>query len=95
MIDLEENFRKWLSEKHKSSTVNAYIRRIIAVYKKNFVQENFHFSNNYLGILTENLMPLLVKSYEFSNKEYYIDRVTIWHALDYFSRIPFLVSLRN
>lgn len=87
MIDLEENFRKWLSEKHKSSTVNAYIRRIIAVYKKNFVQENFHFSNNYLGILTENLMPLLVKSYEFSNKEYYIDRVTIWHALDYFSRI--------
>ena len=22
MIDLEENFRKWLSEKHKSSTVS-------------------------------------------------------------------------
>lgn len=87
MTDLKENFRKWLSEKHKDSTVNTYIRRIIAVYKKNFVQENFHFSNNYLGILTENLIPLLVKSYEFSNKEYYIDRVTIWHALDYFSRI--------
>ena len=87
MTDLKENFRKWLSKKHKDSTVNTYIRRIIAVYKKNFVQENFHFSNNYLGILTENLIPLLVKSYEFSNKEYYIDRVTIWHALDYFSRI--------
>ena len=42
MTDLKENFRKWLSEKHKDSTVNTYI----AVYKKNFVQENFHFSNN-------------------------------------------------
>ena len=87
MIGLEENFRKWLSENRKDSTIDTYIRRIITLCKKNFVQENFHFNNNYLGFLAENLMPLLIKSYELSNKEYYIDRVTIWHALDYFSRI--------
>lgn len=38
-------------------------------------------------MLTINIIPLLVQYYELANKEYYLDRVTILQALEYFNTI--------
>lgn len=43
--------------------------------------------------LSENILSLLNKYYELSNKDYYVDRVTIIYALEYFNKISdFLYS---
>lgn len=44
-------------------------------------------------ILSKNILSLLGKYYELGNKDYYVDRVTIIHALEYFDKISdFLYS---
>lgn len=43
--------------------------------------------------ISENILSLLNKYYELSNKDYYVDRVTIIYALEYFNKISdFLYS---
>ena len=76
MADIKENFKKWLvAQGNKSGTITSYLSRLQKVSDKDW--------NN----LTNNIIPLLVKYYELANKGYYLDRVTILHALEYFNRI--------
>ena len=89
MANIEDDFGKWLidTKKVKNNTASTYIRNIVSIYKKNFDIQKYHLDNNDWENLSENLLPLLVKYYELSNKEYFVDRVTIWHALDYFAKV--------
>ncbi len=89
MSTLKEEFKNWLVKQgYKERTSTSYIQCVTNAYKKNFIS----VQNKDWGILSENLLPLLVKYYELSNKEYYIDRVTIYHALDYFSQIANFIN---
>lgn len=82
MTDLKEDFKKWLvdTKKVKNNTANTYISHIVSAYKKNFDSSDWKS-------LSENIIPLLVKYCELAHKEYFIDRITIWHALDYFAEV--------
>jgi hypothetical protein len=76
MADIKENFKKWMvAQGNKAGTITSYLSRLQKISDKDW--------NN----LTSNIIPFLVKYYELSNKGYYLDRVTILHALEYFNRI--------
>ena len=76
MEDLKQKFRDWLIQQgNKSGTITSYLSRLQKISDKDW--DN----------LTSNIIPFLVKYYELANKEYYLDRVTILHALEYFSKI--------
>lgn len=76
MADIKENFKKWMvSQGNKSGTITSYLSRLQKISDKDW--DN----------LTSNIIPFLVKYYELANKGYYLDRVTILHALEYFNRI--------
>lgn len=76
MADLKENFKKWLFQQGtKPGTITSYLSRLQKIADKDW--------NN----LTSNIIPFLVKYYELANKEYYLDRVTILQALEYFNTI--------
>ncbi len=89
MVDLKTDFRNWLVnvKKLKQPTAQVYVGQLTNIYKENFSKNDFYLTAHDWNILNENLLPLLIKYYEFSNKEYFLDRVTIWHALDYFSQV--------
>lgn len=75
-MDIKSKFRNWLVEQDlKPGTINSYLSRLKKI------------SNNNWDMLTINIIPLLVKYYELSNKEYYIDRVTILNAVEYLKKI--------
>ena len=75
-MDIKNKFRNWLVEQDlKPGTINSYLSRLKKI------------SNNNWDMLTINIIPLLVKYYELSNKEYYIDRVTILNAVEYLKKI--------
>ncbi len=86
MTDLRQDFRNWLVniKEYKESTADTYIRLINNICK-NDLDNNWHD-------LSENIIPLLIKYHELANKEYYIDRVTIWHTLDYFLQLDTLLN---
>lgn len=76
MEDLKQKFRDWLIQQgNKSGTITSYLSRLQKISDKDW--DN----------LTSSIIPFLVKYYELANKEYYLDRVTILHALEYFSKI--------
>ena len=81
MSDIKSDFKKWLQEHFNKSTAYSYY---------GLVQKIF---NNNLGIsqdwqqYSESIMPLLARYFEFANREYKLDRITIWYALDYFDKI--------
>ncbi|MBO5039030.1 MAG: hypothetical protein J6C85_06230 [Alphaproteobacteria bacterium] len=76
MANLKENFKKWLFQQGtKPGTITSYLSRLQKIADKDW--------NN----LTSNIIPFLVKYYELANKEYYLDRVTILYALEYFNTI--------
>lgn len=86
MRDLRADFRNWLTEqegKYKPSTIDDYVRRINKISNKDW------------GNLSENILPELAKYYEYSNKEYYLDRVTIGYALEYFAKISEFIYPNN
>lgn len=76
MEDLKQKFKDWLIQQgNKSGTITSYLSRLQKI------------SDNDWDNLTNNIIPFLIKYYELANKEYYLDRVTILHALEYFSKI--------
>ena len=76
MNDIKLQFREWLKQQSfKDSTIGVFIRTLNKLTNKNW------------RLLQDNILPYMVKYYELANKEYFLDRVTIWQALDYFSRI--------
>ena len=95
MADLRKDFKNWLLtvKKYKETTADRYIGRISSVYKKNFAINKQSMERNDWHSLSENILSLLNKYYELSNKDYYVDRVTIIYALEYFNKISdFLYS---
>lgn len=95
MADLRKDFKNWLLtvKKYKETTADRYIGRISSVYKKNFAINKHSMERDDWRILSENILLLLSKYYELSNKDYYVDRVTIIYALEYFNKISdFLYS---
>ena len=76
MADLKDNFREWLIQQGtKPGTITSYLSRLQKISHQNW------------DMLTINIIPLLVRYYELANKEYYLDRVTILQALEYFNTI--------
>lgn len=95
MDDLRKDFKNWLLtvKKYKETTADRYIGRISSIYKKNFAINKLYMERDDWRILSENILSLLSKYYELSIKDYYVDRVTIIYALEYFDKISdFLYS---
>lgn len=94
MTDLRKDFKNWLIniQNYKERTADIYIRQTVVAYKKNFNKKHFYLNKNDWSVLSENLLPLLVKYYELSNKEYFVDRVTILHALDYLYKVTQFIN---
>lgn len=81
MNDLKTDFRNWLIEQDvKERTVVTYLRRVQKLSK----DTNWDF-------LTVNAIPLLAEYLEYANKEYFLDRITIWRALEYFDKISDII----
>lgn len=75
-MEIKSKFKNWLSEQGiNSKTISNYLYRIQKVLNKNW--------DTSPAILTS----VLVKYYELSNRQYYLDRITVWQALKYFDRI--------
>lgn len=88
MANLKEDFKRWLRQyEFKKSTIDNHIRKVISAYKQNTSLNTFYLSKYDLDFLTETTLRLLIKYAELANKEYYIDRMTIIHALRYFSQV--------
>lgn len=92
MRQLKADFKDWLTKqrlsdektKYKPKTIDDYISRINKISGRNWEH------------LSENLLPALAKYYEYSNKEYYLDRITVWYALNYFDKIlKFINPINN
>lgn len=81
MNDLKIGFKKWLQENFSKSTAYGSFSLVQKIFDKNF--EN---SENWQE-QSESIMPLLARYFEFANREYYLDRVTVWYALDYFDEL--------
>lgn len=81
MSDIKSDFREWLQERFSKSTAYSYYGLVQKIFDKNFGD------NNDWQQYSQYIMPLLVRYFEFANREYYLDRVTIWYALDYFKKI--------
>lgn len=76
MADLKEKFKEWLIQQGtKPGTITSYLSRLQKISHQNW------------DMLTINIIPLLVQYYELANKKYYLDRVTILQALEYFNTI--------
>lgn len=81
MSDIKSDFREWLQERFSKSTAYSYYGLVQKIFDKNFGD------NKDCQQYSQYIMPLLVRYFEFANREYYLDRVTIWYALDYFKKI--------
>ncbi len=81
---IKNDFKDWLlKQKLNPKTVSAYVRSIQKISDRYFPEAN----KNNLDALTENIIPLLIKYQELSNREYYLDRITIGRAVKYFDTI--------
>ena len=81
MSDIKSGFREWLQERFSKSTAYSYYGLVQKIFDKNFGD------NKDWQQYSQYIMTLLVRYFEFANREYYLDRVTIWYALDYFKKI--------
>mgnify|MGYP006916079188 CR=1 FL=1 len=73
-------FKEWLEkQKYKPSVVKSYVSLVQNMVKK--------FANSDWKGFSDNAIYLLAAFYEISNREYYLDRVTTWYALDYFDKV--------
>ncbi len=81
MSDIKSDFREWLQKNFSKSTASSYYGLVQKIFNKNFGD------NQDWQQYSQSIMPLLVRYFEFANREYYLDRVTIWYALDYFKKI--------
>ena len=70
-----------VAKNFSKSTAYSYYALVQKIFDKNFGD------NKDWQQYSENIIPLLVRYFEFANREYYLDRVTIWYALDYFKKI--------
>ena len=81
MGDIKTDFKQWLQENYSKSSAYSYYSLVQKIFDKNFgVDQDWQQ-------YSESVIPLLVRYFEFANREYYLDRVTIWYALDYFEKI--------
>lgn len=81
MSDIKTDFRKWLQNNFSKSTAYNYYALVQKIFDKNF--DDSQDWQQY----SQSIIPLLVQYFEFANQEYYLDRITIWYALDYFKKI--------
>lgn len=81
MNDIKTDFRKWLQKNFSKSTAYNYYALVQKIFAKNFG------NNKDWQQYSENIIPLLVRYFELANREYYLDRITIWYALHYFDEI--------
>lgn len=78
--DYKSEFKKWLAQQNFNySTIKSYISLVQRLVKECANSNWQEFSNV--------VVPLLAVFYEITNREYYIDRVTTWYALDYFDKV--------
>ena len=76
MDELLTSFQKYLFLKEcKEKTIKSYLYQIEKI------------SNGELDFLKRHIIPTLVQEMEFSNREYFIDRITSSYALRYFERM--------
>ena len=81
MSDIKTDFRKWLQNNFSKSTAYNYYALVQKIFDKNFDDSQDWQKHS------EIIIPLLARYFEFANREYSLDRVTIRYALDYFDEI--------
>lgn len=81
MSDIKSDFKEWLQEHFNKSTAYSYYGLVQKIFNKNFDDSRDWHKHS------ESIMPLLARYFEFANREYKLDRVTTWYALDYFDEI--------
>lgn len=93
---MKTKFEKWLqaqglSEKTKSGklgTIVTYTDAINGICKERFSKEfTQKDTDKTWKLLCEEIIPIAAKYQELSHKEYMLDRVMVWYAIDYFSSI--------
>lgn len=89
MSDIKSDFREWLQKNFSKSTAYSYYALVQKIFDKNFDDSQDWQKHS------ESIMPLLVRYFEFANREYSLDRVTIWYALDYFDKITDFIGKGN
>ena len=79
--DNKTEFKQWLQKNFSKSTASSYYGLVQKIFDKNFddSQDWQKYSNE--------IIPLLARYFEFANREYKLDRVTTWYALEYFDKI--------
>ena len=81
MNDIKTDFREWLQNNFSKSTASSYYGLVQKIFDKNF-DDSHNWQKH-----SENIIPLLARYFEFANREYKLDCITIWYALDYFDEI--------
>lgn len=87
MSDIKTDFREWLQNHFSKSTAYSYYALVQKIFDKNF-DDSQNWQKH-----SESIMSLLACYFEFANREYSLDRVTIWYALDYFKKIVDYIKL--
>ena len=81
MNDIKTEFKQWLQKNFSKSTAYSYYALMQKIFDKNF-DDSQNWQKH-----SESIIPLLARYFEFANREYKLDRITIWYALDYFKKI--------
>lgn len=91
MNETKELFKQWLIEqkvpqeasRYRQKTINGYIKTIDQICQRSFSNND----ENAWEKLKQNIYPQLTRCYELSNKDYFLDKISIKYALFYFQKI--------
>ena len=91
MTKTKEEFRQWLigqnvpqiASYYHQKTVDSYIRTIDEICQRSFSTSGEKGWQQ----LAKNIYPQLARCYELSNKDYFLDKISIKYALYYFRKI--------
>ena len=89
MNDFKTDFKAWLQEHFSQSAASGYYSSVKKVF-----DEHFDYNQDWQQH-SKSILPLLARYFEFANREYLLDRVTIWYALDYFKKITDFIEEGN
>lgn len=89
MTDIKTDFKAWLQEHFSQSAASGYYSSVKKVFDEHF-DDNQDWQQH-----SKSILPLLARYFEFANREYLLDRVTIWYALDYFKKITDFIEEGN
>lgn len=104
MDAMKLKFEKWLqkqglAEKTKSGklgTIATYIDAINGICKERFPKDfNRYNPDKSWQLLSEEVVSVAAKYQELSHKDYMLDNVIVWYAIDYFEKVLKFIYKKN